>query len=637
MPVQHTICGQPVRLQVPPRRFQLLLAFIFAVITTLTLFGPPSSADIPTYEEAKEFVKNPQLPSMPDLPMLGPGAHKPATPTNSSASSLYGPIQWLSDFKWRNPFSNSITLDENTALLPPFDARPPIYTFYDVRSKQDKALSEAENRLILTWRRAWWAQGFRPQVLSRAEAMKHPQYQMVQRLKLESIVELEIMRWLAWGHMGGGILANWLALPMATYDNPMLSFLRRNEYPNLSRVDTLSNAVFFGGAADVNTAITKVIDHPLFKNVTENKDKIAEMGSKPGGTVVNMLSEDDIAVDAKANGIAYYSKDTLSKSYKTLSEKLTGNTTQVVGLDMLAGLINSHLHLTFQETFGEGIAVVKPLPEHTTALLYEAIDIARNLTQCPPSPAPKSCPPNRLECTPCDHSKPPKLQLVPSYRNSSALYNIGTVPHPYTLNLLHYTRDTLDENFLRRNAARNLWLDAVTKDVLDKDHTNEQRVIAFKEIVATPNQASNSLWLTAERVSQADLDWIFGFTLPQVSSKPDDKSDLTYFPRPAMPQPLEGVQIPEEKWIKNEEERLQKARNALQSEDRRMKDIIDMVEKWNLGDTEIWKFSRAWSARRRVERKKWEEEEHRYAGAESKAGLHTGGGAGGRWTDKLKS
>ena len=60
-----------------------------------------------------------------------------------------------------------------------------------------------------------------------------------------------------------------------------------------------------------------------------------------------------------------------------------------------------------------------------------------------------------------------------------------------------------------------------------------------------------------------------------------------------------------------------------------MRGIVDAVEKWNLADTEAWIFARAYSARRRMARKKWEEEEKSYVGSESKAY------GKGRWTDRF--
>jgi hypothetical protein len=631
----------------PPRRFQLLFAFFAFVLITITLFGPPTSTNIPTYEDVKEAVKNPKehLENLPVGNPFGPSAHKPPVQENSNSSSAYGAIHWVYDFKWKNPFSTTVTLDENTAVLPPLKERPLIYTFHEATKGQDKAVAEAENRLVLAWRRAWWAQGFRPMVLSRQEAVKHPQYDLVQRLKLDKIepkVEAEFMRWLAWGTMRGGIMTNWLALPMSHYDNSMLKMLRRNEFPKLSRVDGLQNGVFFGDAVAVEEAIKKAIGNQMFKNTTANEGKIKDL-KKDAGAIVNLLSkkkEDALAVESKSGGIAYYSWDTINSNYKTLSEKVTTNVT-ASGLDLLATLINSHLHLTFQSNFPDGVAVVKPLPEHTTALMYEAIDIARNLTQCPSSPFPKSCPPNKPRCQPCDPSKSMKLQLLPSFKNSTSLYSIGTVPHPYTLSTLHYTRDTLDANFIRQK-GRDIWLEAAMKESVGEDHSNEKNVVSFKETVASQQRAPNSLWLTAERVSQTDLDWIFGFNLPQQSTSvsgnsappsSQSQSDLTIFARPDTPKPLEGVEVPEEKWIKNEEERLQKSREVLKSGDKLWKGVIEMVEQWNLADTEAWRFARAFSARRRQERKKWEAEEKDYAGSEKKSGVQTGGG--GRWIDKF--
>jgi hypothetical protein len=636
MPVQHTLFGRPVVM--PPRRFQILGILALFIILNLTFFGTPSRDSLPTYEEVADTVKHPQahVPDLGELPSVPnpfkPSAHKPPVQANSTSSSAYGAIEWFSDFKWRNPFSSSVTLDENKALLPPLRERPPIYTYYDVPGKQDKDVAVAENRLILAWRRAWWAQGFKPVVLSRAEAMHHPQYQLFQRMKLDSKIHFEVMRWLAWGHMGGGVLVNWLALPMAEHENPMLSFLRRSEYPTLSRVQSLDNNVFFGERTAVDDAIKKVMNNELLKNVTANREKLIKLANKEGGPVVNLLASKDVAVDSKADGIASYNMATISSKYKTVADKLT-NTTQAEGLDLLANLVNSHLHLTWQEQHPEGAAIVKPLPEHTTALMYEATDIARNLTQCPTSPMPKTCPPNRPKCTPCDANKAMKLQEFPEFVNTTKFFTIGTVPHPYTLTSLHYTRDALDSNFLRNKAQRDLWIKELTKKSIPAQHTESYRVLQFKELVAAA--PAHSLWLTAERITQDDLDWIFGFTLPQLASNttepssPSKDSELIVFPRPAAPKPIEGQEVPDKIWIEKEEDRLKKAREALQTKDKAVKAVVDAVEQWNLADTEGWRFSRAYSARRRVERKVWEDEEKKFAGSESKAGVRPGASGGG--------
>lgn len=649
----------------PPRRFQVAIIIALFIVVNLIFYGLPtrdSLPKVPTYEQVTEAVKHPhvpdlpkfpdhlpklpdhlpKLPELPDIPNVpnpfGPAAHKPPVQPNSTAASSYRAIEWLSDFKWRNPFSSAVSLDENRAVLPPLRERTPIYTYYDTKSEQNKDVTQAENRLILAWRRAWWAQGFKPMVLSRAEAMKHPQYQLFQRMKLDSSVNEEIMRWLAWGNMGGGILTNYLALPMAEYENPMLSFLRRNEFPKLSRVQSLNTGVLFGEDGAVNDALKKVMNHDLLKDTTANKDKIMKLAELDGGPVVNLLPSADVAVDKKANGIAFYTNKVLRKDYKTVADKLASTTT-AEGYNLLASLINSHLHLTFQEQHPEGIVVAKPLPEHTTALMYEATDIARNLTQCPTTPLPMSCPPNRPKCKPCNPKKPLKLQEFPEFVNSTKFFTIGTVPHPYTITSLHYTRDTLDVNFLRNNAKRDLWIKELTRKSIDEGHTESYRVVKFKELVAAA--PAHTLWLTAERVTQHDLDWIFGFGLPELASStaepssPSEKSELIIFPRPDPPAPIEGQEVPDKRWIEKEKERLHRARDAIKSKDRMMNAIVEAVEQWNLHDLEVWKFSRAYSARRRMERKVWEEDEQKFAGSEKKAGVRPGGkSAGGRWSDR---
>lgn len=483
--------------------------------------------------------------------------------------------------------------------------------------------------MLLAWRRAWWAQGFKPQVLGRAEAQKNPLYESMQRLDLDPKFEVEMVRWLAWGHMGTGILANWLALPMATYDNSLLTYLRRGEYPKLTRIESLQNGIFFGEKQAINDAIKKALETPLFHNKTENVDKLEALGKKDGGVMVNLLDKETLDIDTKGDGVAYYDSNSIVSKYKVVAEKLT-NTTQAEGLSLLAILINSHLHMTWQNSFPDGIAILKPLPEHTTALTFEAIDIARNLTQCPTSPIPASCPPNRPKCKPCVSSHPLNIQLLPHFRNTSTLYTIGTVPHPYTFTTLRLQKDEITASFLRRTAERDMWLFAATEELLGAASAGETRVVRFKEAVASPHTSSHSLWLTAERESQVDLDWIYGFHLPQEAA--DDGKSETPVPgperRPPPPPPLEGVLKPDDKELVTEKKRLETARAMIKSTDKGRIRIVDMVEKWNLADTEAWRFARAWSARRRVERRKWEEEESKFAGAEAKAGQ-----GGGRWSD----
>lgn len=73
--------------------------------------------------------------------------------------------------------------------------------------------------------------------------------------------------------------------------------------------------------------------------------------------------------------------------------------------------------------------------------------------------------------------------------------------------------------------------------------------------------------------------------------------------------------------------RLEKLRETIGSKLRHQILLKETVESWNLADTEVWRFTRAYSARRRMERRRWEEDEGKYAGAEGRKG------GWGRWFD----
>ncbi|KAK8248314.1 hypothetical protein HDK77DRAFT_442144 [Phyllosticta capitalensis] len=608
----------PPGIFIPPR-YKVVLAVVVFIICSLFLFGSPTKVDhVPSVSEISQAVKNPKIPSISIPQSYNPfvSVHKPPVQANSTS----GTSSWFSDWKWRNPFSSSITLDENRAVLPPLHPRTPVYTFYDGDVKQDPAIRRAEERLLLQWRRAWWAQGFKPIVLGRPEALNNPLYKTLQLANLDGTpdlkrLELEFARWLAWGNMGSGILANWLTLPMAPYNDHFLTYLRRGEYPKLTRFESLRTGLYVGQKDAINKAIKAALDNPELQKAK---------------TMIDAIPKDMFTVNPEGDAIAVYDLETVGEKYKDVVKVLDQNGAE--GLHTLAQLMNSHLHNTWQNIFDKGISVLKPVPTHMTALVAEAVDLARNLTQCPDSPMPSSCPPNR-KCKPCvSNVSSRRIQLMPIYRNDSQLFTIGTVPHPYTFLSLNYQRDTVDAKFLRREVKeRDLWLISVTKELLGTGKSASTRISHFKDAVASEHGAHHSIWLTAERESQKDLNWLFGFELPD--SPEDDGRSETPVPgperRPAPPKPAPGEgPLPTQAELAAEQELFDKARRAVKSNFKEMARVKDAVEAWNLADTEAWRFARAFSARRRVERLVWEEEESKFAGAERKKQ-----GSWGRWFD----
>lgn len=580
-------------------------------------YGPKLEDSVHHVVEGAQHV----VDHIPNIPIIGTPAHKPPPEQVNSSS---GDTRWYSDWKWKNPFSSSVVLDEDRAVLPPLLDRPPIYTYYDKgERRKDEKSRKAEQQLLQIWRRAWWSQGFRPVVLSKSEAMNNPLYRNVQGLKLTSAFEHELLRWLAWDNMGGGILCNFMAVPMAAFDDPVLSFLRRGEYPELTKYKGFGNGVFVGARHQVNSAVKAFVASPEIKTVKYPEDTL------PEGT---------IRTETENDGIAFYSNANLKARYEAVKEKLDDPATVGDALAMLPALINSHLHLTWQNVYSKGIAVLKPLPEHTTALIGPAIDLARDLSQCPMSPIQSSCPPNRPRCKPCV-SNSVAITVPRSFRNDSDIFTIGTVPHPLTVQGLIKKRVDLDLRTIRRETKRDVWTHAATKDLLGNGLSSLDRLPAFKEIVASDYGSHRSLWMSAEQPlekdnekDQEDLDWLFGFQLPR-NALPDGKSE-TPVPgperRPAAPKPEYGDgPIPSDPELEQERSLFEKAKLALRhGEKGGLEDAAktrEIIEAWNLADAEIWKFQRAFNARRRLERRTWEEQEKSFQGK----------GIFDRWMDKV--
>ncbi|KAI1447571.1 hypothetical protein ABKA04_002855 [Annulohypoxylon sp. FPYF3050] len=618
--------GATLGLRLAPRRVTLLLVLvgIFALFTLLFTLpnaiptGPSLSKSIADHKFSIPKYKDKFSSSI--LNPFRPASHKPPEQKNST----YGGSSWYSNWNWRSPFSSSITLDENRALLPPLKDRAPVYCYYDTTLQRDEATKEAESALLLTWRRAWWAQGFKPIILSAAEAMNNPLYDELQRLDVEPGFKKDMMRWLAWENMGGGLLAHHLLFPMASHQVPLLSFLRRGEYPGLTRWEGFDNALFAGPKIQIADAIVQALRNPKNKSVKD---------------FISAVTSETFLVDPSHDSLAFYDAKTIEKNYPKVAEDTAANREK--GIKSLNLLINSHLHNTWQDTFANGIAVLKPMPAHTTHMIEPALELATLLATCSESPGPSSCPPNIPKCTPCVSSHPMKITTPSRYRNTTGLYTIGTVPHPYTLRTLDASKDSLDISYIRRDIKkRDEWLYLIFQELLGTGISGSVRVVKFKDAVAGEYATSHSLWLTAEKESVPhDLDWWFGFEIP--GNTTDDGKSETPVPGPERrpkPQhdPADGP-VPTIDDLANEPRLLQRAREVSKSTLEQDVRIRNAIEAWNLADTEAWRFARAFLARARVERLKWEEEESKYAGGVGSDAESRPGSGWLRWGDDKDS
>lgn len=532
-------------------------------------------------------------PSVSQFTHLRPTAHQPPVQPNSTS----GDAKWYSDWKWHNPFSFSITQDETRSVLPPLRKRPPIYSFYDSDAKENSATQLAEIKLLQIWRKAWWAKGFRPVVLGKAEAMMNPLYKSVEAKPMEKAIHTEFMRWLAWAQMGTGILSNWLVLPMGPYDDHLLSFLRRGDYPKLTRYEGLGNGFFVGDAASIKDAIRGALKSDL---------------SKDSKTFFEVTEPKAFTVDTKPVALASYDMATLAELYESIVKSLSDDPPK--GLTSLARLITSHLHQAFLNGFSTGLSVLTPHEQSTSVLTKSATHIAKSLVACPSSPLPASCPPNNpTNCYPCQTNPLLPITTPESFINTSTIFTIGTISHPYTFASLLARRKAITVRHIRRDTKRDPWLLQTTQFTLGKKLGGPSRIVKFKEIVASEWGAARGLWLTEDwNPSQRDLEWHFGFDLAAYNSTISDMIPLTA---------AGGRDTQGEKAIRRQEELIDAARDVVKKGGKgKYKGIRDAVEAWNLADTEAWRFVRAFRAREVVERRKWEDEERGFVGGGKEVG-----------------
>lgn len=550
-------------------------------------------------------------------------AHQPPVQPNSTS----GDAKWFSDWKWHNPFSLSITHDDTRSVLPPLRKRPPIYTFYDAGSDKSQAEKAAEAKLLLVWRRAWWAQGFKPVILGKAEAIKNPLYETLQGKQMGKYLERDFHRWLAWGNMGTGVLANWLVLPMGAYNDTLLSYLRRGDYPKLTRYDNLGIGLFTGDKTSINVALTNALKSAHLQDCK---------------TLIEAIEPEALLVDEKPTAIAFYESSTMAEMYKPVFTTLAED--KPAGLLALAQLITSHLHQTFLANFPSGFAILNPYERTNSLLILPAADIAQALKTCPPSPVPSSCPPNNpKKCTPCSPSIIP-ITTPPSHSNSTNIFTIGTIPHPYTLAALLARTKDITIRYIRRETDRDPWLYAITNKTLGSAISGQSRILAFKETVASEWGSARSLWITEDRTpSRRDLEWRFGFSLPVYNSS-NLLISTDALLSPSSFSPVGGGGGGGEKQATLSHAELAARERSAQHQ----RDIIytsiqilglaapphkkpgpqiirDAVEAWNMADTEAWRFVRAFGAREAMVRKKWEVEESMFVGGS--------GGRGGSWRD----
>lgn len=591
MPKQHTLFRRPLSRFASRRLAALLLLLALLAVTLILLVAGPSPSP-PTLVVQRE---DNAVPRFGDT--LSQAVLSPLRPPRQSDDEYAG-ASWWANWKWNSvPFSSSLTLDDDRALLPPLTPRQPIYCYYDDGADKPPEERDAEGELLLTWRRAWWARGFRPFVLSSAEAMRHPSYARLDGLDMAPAARRDLVRWLAWHTMGGGVLAHYTLLPTATDEDPTLTFLRRGDFPQLRRWKDLGDALLVGQGDDIGAALQKAM-HPANLDMLE--------------TGVTYLPGGSIDIDETPAPLSSYAPTIVDKKYPKVA--LDFKKGRARGLRTLNRLITTHLHISWQNRFPEGIEVLKPHPEHTTTMVKRALRLASRLASCSGSPMPSTCPPNQPRCAPCVATAPMRVSTPARYRNSTKVFSIGTVPHPWTFALLDNLQQSFNISWIRRESPRDPWLTAVTQALLGAGASGNRRVMSLKEAIAGEHATSRSLWLVAENDVPFDISWYFGFAVPEhgmdqgKSESPVPAARLAK-KKPKAPRPGNGPVASRED-LAREVPLLKRAKQVVAliepTDEARMRASL---EAWNMADTEAWKFVRAFQARNFLEKAKWEREE----------------------------
>lgn len=241
------------------------------------------------------------------------------------------------------------------ALVPSANDRRKIYTYFD-KTDDNSNSYHSELAILETWKRAWYAMGFAPAVLTSKDAEKHPQYSAFVKHfsipdKKSDVIKSLFSSFLAWSSSGGGILCNYRAFPMTrNFDNQALKTLRESTVFNspISFIESDSALI----VADELSSITIVSD--LIQSFSKGEDLYADaekLMSKLQGSFEKFQDDNDT--------FAYYSDKNLNLVSFGLFEENFGNVSYDPAYALVA--IKVHLHQTFLNAYSKGVVYVDPI------------------------------------------------------------------------------------------------------------------------------------------------------------------------------------------------------------------------------------------------------------------------------------
>ncbi|KAK9458807.1 uncharacterized protein V1516DRAFT_121294 [Lipomyces oligophaga] len=516
---------------------------------------------------------------------------------------------------WETPFSFSVSAaDSDIAVLPPLEDRCPVYAYFDPDDAAHNELNATiERDIIERWRRAFWALGFKPVLLGIEDAKRNPRFQELAAVRnLGAKARSDILKFLAWENSATGMMVDYRVFPMTTRPNhKMLMKLRSCQFNEVSIYKDLGESLLTGAHA----AVTYFLD------------KAFETGHR--GNILGYLSE-VVTVKNPIEHFVYYSPRVVSSKYAGLDPSL------------LPDLINSHLHSTWISRFSDGIAIINPFESSSRIMTYPALATAYTLATCPPVEFEQYCPPGRQTCYQCSKSlNSDYIKMSPTIPNTGNFFSLVTIAHPLTqLGLVFSTSTQITANLVRRKTLRDVFVKAISSDIIDEAIGSADRLLELKQIAARNYDVLDNIYLTvfedqfelsADCLLDSYLEWALGFTFDHESGQHLNKitnanptsilsqvkyEDLQYSLEQCLPSSeiqvfredsarigvlRQGVHIP----LQPASEVVDGAREKIGSSSPDIKRLRKAIEGWNMADSELWRFVRALNQRITLEPTIW--------------------------------
>lgn len=482
---------------------------------------------------------------------------------------------------WRKPIVFDPRYSVASTKIPPAHRRCQVSTYIDSEDERQKV-----NELLQVWKRAWWAFGFEPVILTRKDCESNPNYsEFNASADIEVEYKVRNRKLFAWAAHGAGLYADYTAIPATWFDSDdTLELFKSCNFAHPVKYRDTELDLFH---ADISYA--KKIINALLKGSTDPE------------------LVDDLFYEEEQNLIAHYTPDNMEKMFDG-NEKNVAET---------ANIANAHLHHAFLSKYPKGIAILDPNGDD--ALNEPARRLAKRLASCPQFEDSDSCPPTqpnlkmadklqkshvpvrssseRLCGNPCTSkdgisTSPIHTEVTPFLppANSGYFSCVG-IAHPLSVLTMTEGKADVNANSARKHLLRDPTVRALTSGYITSDMVGiDQRLLLVKDAMYTLPSISNSTWLIWEQefgqdqVQEELVEWDLGFAMDEKrpSTRKNNKDSKTVSWIQQLGENAIGRVIPKKKKLKNDEDKT-------------------AIEAWNTGDSEMWKFLSGWLSQRNDE------------------------------------